>query len=267
MRYSSFHTHTTFSDGAHSVEENVLSAIGKNMISLGFSDHSCTDFDLRYCIQPDKLEEYMRQVRYVQEKYKDGIEVYLGIELDGYSQLENRQFYDYVLGDCHYIKMGEEYLPVDDAKDDQLKFIKEYFGGDAMAYAKAYYATYAERTAVNKPDILGHFDLLTKFGLFDEGSEMYRKTATEALVAALEITPFIELNTGAICRKLRTVPYPADFLLKEVKAHGGKVVLCSDSHYKDNLDFWFDQSVNLLKSLGFKSVTQIRNHSFEEVGI
>ncbi|MBR5306979.1 MAG: histidinol-phosphatase HisJ family protein [Oscillospiraceae bacterium] len=267
MRYSNLHTHTTFSDGLSTVEENILSAISKNMLSIGFSDHSCTDFDLRYCIQPDKVAEYISQVRYMQKKYQNQIEIYLGVECDGYTQLKNRNLYDYVLGDCHYIKMGGEYLPVDDAKEDQLEFINEYFNGSKMAYAKAYYETYTERTAVNKPDILGHFDLLTKFSLFDENCEDYRKMATEALVAALEITPIIELNTGAICRKLRTTPYPADFLLKEVLAHNGKITLCSDSHHKDNLDFYFDQSVQLLKSLGFKSVVHLCKNKFEEVEI
>lgn len=267
MRYSNLHTHTTFSDGIHTIEDNILSAIGKNMVSLGFSDHSCTDFDLRYCMQPDKVEEYINQVRYMQKKYQDQIEIYLGVECDGYTQLENRHLYDYVLGDCHYIKMGEEYLPVDDAKEDQIKFINEYFAGDKMAYAKAYFETYAERTAVNKPDILGHFDLLTKFSLFDESSAEYRKLATEALVASLEVTPVMELNTGAICRKLRTVPYPADFLLKEIMAHNGRIVLCSDSHDKNNLDFYFDQSVKLLKAAGFKSVVQLCKNKFEEVEI
>ena len=267
MRYSNLHTHTTYSDGQHSIEENILSAIAKNMVSLGFSDHSCTDFDLRYCMQPEKVTEYIAEVRFMQKKYADQIEIYLGVECDGYTNLKNRHLYDYILGDCHYIKMGENYLPVDDAKADQHKFIKEYFGGDKLAYAKAYYRTYAERTAANKPDVLGHFDLLTKFSLFDEWSAEYRKAATEALVASLEVTPIIELNTGAICRGLRAVPYPADFLLKEVLAHNGKVVLCSDSHHKDNLDFYFDQSTAFLKSLGFKSVVQLHKGKFEEVGI
>ena len=267
MRYSNLHTHTTYSDGQHSIEENILSAINKNMVSLGFSDHSCTDFDLRYCMQPEKVAEYIAEVRRMQKKYEEQIEIYLGVECDGYTNLENRHHYDYILGDCHYIKMGENYLPVDDAKSDQLEFIKEYFGGDKLSYAKAYYRTYAERTAANKPHILGHFDLITKFSFFDETSAEYRKAATEALVASLEITPIIELNTGAICRGLRTVPYPAGFLLKEVLAHSGKVMLCSDSHHKDNLDFYFDQAVELLKTSGFKSVVQLCRGQFEEVGI
>ena len=35
MRHSNLHTHTVFSDGYYTVEETVLAAIDRNMISLG----------------------------------------------------------------------------------------------------------------------------------------------------------------------------------------------------------------------------------------
>ena len=73
MRYSNLHTHTTYSDGQHSIEENILSAIAKNMVSLGFSDHSCTDFDLRYCMQPEKVVEEKQQT--LEEKKIEAKEV------------------------------------------------------------------------------------------------------------------------------------------------------------------------------------------------
>ena len=224
---------------------------------------------LRSPRNPDyrNIPAYIREVRRLQKKYEDQIEVYLGLEYDGYTKLENRELYDYVLGDCHYIKIGNEYFSVDHAKDEQWATIEKYFGGDAIAYSKAYFDTYVERTRINKPDILGHYDLSAKFGHVDETSPVYRNMATEALIAALEVTPIIELNTGAISRGIRAVPYPADYLLKEVLAHNGKVVLCSDSHDMKNLDAYFDESVELLKSLGFKSIVQLHKNKFEEVGI
>ena len=154
MRYSNLHTHTSFSDGLHTIEENIISAIEKNMVSIGISDHSYTDFDLRYCMRPVNIPAYIREVRRVQEKYKDQIEVYLGLEYDGYTKLENRELYDYMLGDCHYIKIGNEYFSVDHAKDEQWATIEKYFGGDAIAYSKAYFDTYVERTRISSMTVL-----------------------------------------------------------------------------------------------------------------
>lgn len=267
MKHSNIHTHTVFSDGRYTPEENVLEAIKRNMVSIGFSDHSYTEFDLRFGIRPVNTTAYIREIRRLQHKYKDQIEIYLGLELDGFSKLENRELYDYIIGDCHYIKIGDEYFTVDDSRAEQQEVIDKYFGGNPLGYAKAYFDIYTEKTIQNKPDVLGHFDLAAKFDLVDEESAAYRKMATEALVECLKITPFIEVNTGPICRRVRKVPYPTEFILKEILARGGKVLLSSDSHETENMEFYFDETVELLKSVGFKSIVQLKGGSFAEVGI
>lgn len=267
MRYSSLHTHTIFSDGKHMPEDNVLSAIQKNMVSLGFSDHSYTDFKLDCCIRPVNIPAYINEVRRLQKKYADQIEIYLGMEYDGFSTVENRELYDYIIGDVHYIKVGGEYCTVDDSADIQLEAIHKYFDGNANAYANAYFETYVDSVQRLKPDILGHFDLLTKFNVFDESSPSYRKAAFEALRASLSVTPLIEMNTGAMSRRAKDTPYPAPFLLKEILALGGQVVLNSDSHDLNHLDFYFDESIEILRSVGYKNIVQLIGGKFVEVGI
>ena len=63
------------------------------------------------------------------------------------------------------------------------------------------------------------------------------------------------------------MPYPADFLLPEILAHGGKIVITSDSHRIENLAFYFDESIELLKAAGFKSIVMLHRGQFEEFGI
>ena len=267
MRYCDLHTHTKFSDGRKTIEEMVQAAITKNMVSIGISDHSFTDFDLRYCMKPEAIADYHCELTRVKEKYAGQIEVYAGLEYDGYTKLENRMLYDYLIGDCHYVKTYDGYHSVDHAKDEQWQAIEKYFDSDPQAYAKAYFETYIERTAINRPDILGHFDLAAKFGFVNENDPNYRKAAIEAMLACLEVTPIVEINTGAISRKIRTTQYPHDFLLKEILSHNGKVILSSDSHRPENLCFWFDEAVEVIKQIGFKSMMVLKDGKFEEVGI
>ncbi len=267
VRYSNFHTHSTFSDGANTVEELVLAAIELGFVSLGISDHSHTPFDLRYCMRPVVFPAYLREVRRVAEKYKDRIQVYTGLEWDGYSELENREEYDYLIGSTHYIKAGGRFHSVDHAKDEQWETIENYFSGDTMAYARTYYETYVACQKKNRPDIMGHFDVLIQHGQIDEENPEYRSMATEALIASLEVTPIIEVNNAAIAKKRRTQPFPHSFLLKEALAHGAKVMLSSDAHRAENLNFHFDESVQLLKSLGYNEVVVFKDHQFQEVGI
>lgn len=267
MRYSNLHTHTTYSDGKHGVRQNIESAIEKGMLSIGFSDHSYTDFDLSYCIPQEKLGEYISEVRRLGEEYADRIEVYLGYELDGFATMENRELYDYTIGDVHYVRSFDGLKTVDHSPANYLENVQLFFGGDHMAFAKAYYEAYAERIPIIRPDILGHFDLVTKFGYIDESSPVYRKMALEALDASLNVCDIVEMNTGAISRGYRREPYPALFLLDEIKARGAKIMLSSDSHNASNLISYFDECVELLRANGVGSTVALVGGKFEEIGI
>ena len=266
MGYSDLHTHTKFSDGIHSIEEMVQGAIRKNMVSVGIADHSFTSFDLRYCMKQEQLQHYLEEIRRVKVLYRDQIEVYAGLEYDGYSELEDRTVFDYLIGDCHYIKTWDEYHSVDHAKDEQWFAIETYFDADPMAYARAYYETYIARTVAHRPDILGHFDVVAKHGFVDEQSADYRSLATEALIACLEVTPIVEINTGSVIRKWRSTPFPNTFLMKEILERGGKIIFSSDSHRSDTLSGCFDDAKELAQSIGFKSMMVFRNGTFQEVG-
>ena len=267
MRYSDLHVHTTFSDGKNTVEEMVLAAIQKGMVSVGISDHSYTPYDLRYCMKREQEAEYCREIRRVRELYRDQIEVYVGLEYDGYSELAHREAFDYLIGDCHYIKTWDGYHSVDHAQDEQWHAIETYFGGNPIAYSKAYFETYVERTRLHRPDILGHFDLTSKFGYVDETDSVYQKMAIEALLACLEITPILELNTGAVVRGWRKYPFPNTLLLKAALEHGGKILFSSDSHQIAGLTGWFSEAAELIKDVGFRSMIVLRGGQFEEVGI
>ena len=84
MRFSNLHTHTTFSDGVGTVRQNIESAINKNMLSLGISDHSFTACDTSYCMKLSDYDRYFEEISSLKSEYKDKIPVYLGLEKDYY---------------------------------------------------------------------------------------------------------------------------------------------------------------------------------------
>lgn len=267
MDVSDLHVHTVWSDGTNTMEELVEAALDRGFVSIGFSDHSYTDFDLRYCMKPEQMEGYHREISRLKEAYAGRIEVYAGLEWDGCTDLPDRARYDYLIGDCHYIKTPDGYFSVDHAKDEQWAAIRDQFGGDAMAYARAYFDTYVERTRLHRPDVLGHFDLCAKFGFMPEDSTAYRDLAAQALLACLEVTPIVELNTGAIARGARAVPYPAPYLWTLLREHGGRLLLSSDAHRAETLAFGFDEAAARLKTAGFDRVILFRKGQFEEIGL
>ena len=82
MRFSNLHQHTVFSDGVNTMEEVILSAIEKDMESIGFSDHSYTGIDNDCGIPLNDYENYHNEIDRLKEKYSSKIKVFKGIEVD-----------------------------------------------------------------------------------------------------------------------------------------------------------------------------------------
>lgn len=267
MEFSNLHTHSVYSDGKHTPREIVEQAISDGMKAIGISDHSYTFFDTRYCIQKEKNGEYINELRSLKAEYADKIEVLVGLELDGFSEGYNKDDFDYIIGSVHYVNFGDAYSSVDSSLELVSKGINEYCGGDSMAFAMRYFDTYAEQVCRMRPDILGHIDLVAKLGLVDESSERYQRKAIETLCDVLSVCDVIEMNTGAISRGYKKQPYPAEFMLNEIKQRKKGIILSSDSHSKDTLTFYFDECIELLRANGFRSVITYAENGFREMGI
>ena len=242
------HTHTNYCDGKDSPEEMVLSAIEKGLDTYGFSEHGYTAFDLSYCLTLEKTEFYKKEILSLKEKYKDKIEILLGIELDAFSDIDTSD-YDYVIGSCHYVSKDGKYRAIDESPRELESICNEWYGGDYYALAEDYFKNIAS-LASKRTDIVGHFDLITKFNegdsLFDSQNPRYLAAAKSAIDALLPLGVPFEVNTGAISRTYRTEPYPAKSLIDYIKEKGGSLILSSDTHSKDNIAFQFDKWDHLL---------------------
>ena len=88
--------------------------------------------------------------------------------------------------------------------------------------------------------------------------------ALEALRACIDCGVVFEVNTGAMARKMRLSPYPADFLLEELCRLGGKVTLSADCHRKDLIISHLYASLSAVKNAGVKTVSFWENGKFIE---
>lgn len=247
MVLTDLHVHTSFSDGKNTPEEMVQEAIARGMDTIGFSDHSYTVFDESWCMKKGDIPAYHACIEDLKTRYQGKIKILCGIEQDFYSQ-EPIDGYDYVIGSVHYIKAGEEYIPVDESPEILKAAAEKYFGGDLYALIGAYYRTAAKVVEKTGADIIGHFDLITKFNeggaLFDEANPRYVAASRAAADCLLKTGRPFEINTGAISRGYRTAPYPSRALREYIREHGGSFLLSSDSHAKESLCFRFDELQN-----------------------
>jgi len=266
--YQNLHTHTNYCDGRQPPEEMIQAALSIGCDSIGFSDHSYIPSDPGFSMTPETSAEYVREINAMKSKYEGTIEVFLGLELDCYTAIPYEGF-DYIVGSVHYLKIGEEFRSVDSSGESLRLIVDNHFGGDYNSMLEAYFETVAVNTGRMNTDIVGHFDLVTKFNFdgncFDETHPRYIRAALDAMDEVLKDCRLFEVNTAPMFKFGKPAPYPSAFLLKELLKRGGEVLLSSDSHVADSLCYKFGEVKELLKSIGFKYIKRLTKTGFIDV--
>ncbi len=264
------HMHSVYDDGIDKLEDTVITAIEKGFDSIGFSEHSHTPYSLGYCMSLRGTKEFKKEVLQLKEKYKDKIEIFCGLEFDMYSDDDVSEC-DYLMGALHYLRIDGEYVAFDRGQNEVQNVIDQYFGGDGMAYAKEYYKQLAKLPEYGDFDIIAHFDIITKHAdnveFFDQSSPEYIIATLEALSTLKGKIPYFEVNTGAMARGYRKSPYPAEFLLREMKKMGFGAIITSDCHDRKLMDYAFEDAARLLKKCGFTERYVLTEQGFKPVSL
>ena len=267
MILSNAHTHTTRCDGNDTPEEMIKAAIKAGFTSLGFSVHSPLPYENDYAIKADKLDAYCDEIERLKDKYRDKINVVSGIELDADSEIDTDRF-EYVIGSVHQISGNGKVYSLDSTQTELKDCINELFNGDCLAFSKAYYQKLCDFITQRDVDIIGHFDLITKFdekaNMPDFKSKEYFNIAENAVDIILNSKPNIifEVNTGAMSRGWRTSPYPDTPILKHLADRNAEIMINSDAHSTKTLQYAFSDAAELCKDCGFTHINRLYNGEF-----
>ena len=265
-----FHTHTCFSDGADTPETMVKEAIRRGMFALGFTDHSFTPFDMHPCPKPENLGLVRAEVLKLKELYRDQIRIFCGLEQDSYSETPTED-YDYLIGSVHYVLKDGVYYSVDRSRDVFLQNVNEGFGGDFYRFASAYFEEIAGSVEKTNCQIIGHFGLVEKFNegdaLFSTEDYRYRRAMVDALDTLLKKDVVFEINTGAMSRGHRTIPYPSPYALRRIAEKRGRIVLNADAHRKENLTYAFEEAVQYAHSCGVGGLVVLGENGWESLAL
>lgn len=259
MITSSLHNHCTFCDGADSLEAMAKAAFEAGIEDFGISCHSFVDFDRDCCVESE--DKYIAAVRNFISHNPYPMNLYLGAEEDALGEVKRREEYDYLIGSVHYLKQGEIF-PIDESREGLLRCLEEGFGGNAFALLEAYFENVVKE-ARRGVEIIGHFDLIRKFGgVFDFESARYREIAFAALDECLAKDAIIELNYGGIQRGYLSTPYPDKPILKRIAEKRGRVIVSTDCHAVKGIAFGLKEAPLYLRSFGFREVTVMKNGKF-----
>lgn len=263
------HAHSVFCDGKNTPEEMIRACLAAGMDSAGISIHSPLPFANGWAAKAENVAPFLHEMRRLKAKYAGQIAVYAGVEWDVLSDAGWLEPFDYAIGSAHFLPVGdapEAYPTVDDSPETTRCFLAEHFDGDSDAAAECYFGQLKRVADEPRAQIVGHFDLLTKFDererFFDETSPRYRAAALDAMDALVSAGKIFEVNTGAISRGWRTAPYPSRWALEQLKRRSARVTISSDSHSTDTVDCAFGQAQALLRACGFEEIWAFDGETF-----
>lgn len=271
MKKTNYHTHSTFCDGKNTAQEMVQAALQKGFDALGFSSHSMYPFSSDWHLQSREHTLYAKEIRRLQNEYKDRIQIKLGFEADfieGVCAPKMERFAefepDYLIGAVHYVPGSKGFIEADGNNKEVLEGIQNYFEGDAKKAVQEYF--YLERQMLRTCNftIIAHADLIRKQNglnvqkpLFDENAEWYKSEIKELAKEIERAGVIAEVNTGGMSRGFMKSPYPSLPLLELLIKKNVPLTLSSDSHGVSTIDFAFEESLLMLKNAGCKELAYI----------
>ena len=267
---SNLHTHCTFCDGRSTMEEMVQAAIGAGFVSIGFSSHCHTGYSFDSC-QVNDVEGYFSELERLKAKYEGKIQIFKGFELESRVDGEVRPTIDprcdFTLGAVHLFRTPKGILPVDYTAQAWLEALSAFGSLDALL--ENYLDEILSFAEESPFDIVAHLDLFTKFNektrTFDEKDSHYQSLVLSYVDRIAKTGKIFEVNTGAMARGYRSIPYPAPFILKRLLKLKAPIIISSDSHQADTISFAFVQTEQMLKDMGFKEQMRLTKDGFVSV--
>jgi histidinol-phosphatase (PHP family) len=266
MKYTNYHTHTLYCDGKDTPEAFVEEALRQEMTAIGFSSHSPLPFDNEYSIKESRLEEYVKEIRELKEKYKGQIKIYLALECDyvpgisdNFSLLTNKLSLDYIIGSVHLVKnknTGELWF-IDGPEINYTIGLTRIFQNDIKLAVKTYFDQVNEMILSQNPTIAGHFDKVkmnNKGRFFSEDEIWYKNLIEETIKCIKKTGSIVEVNTRGIYKNRSDSLYPGIFALKEIYKLKIPITISSDAHKPDELTSYFPETINILKDIGFNEL-------------
>ncbi len=274
------HTHTKYCDGSKDAEDMIKAAIKFDYQVIGISSHGPLPFESDWTMKKEDLYSYIEEINNLKKKYKREIKILLGLELDyipGYKldYIDKKIFksLDYWIGSIHFLGQykNKKYWTVDYDLSELKRGIQESFEGDVEKAVTQYYKYMEDMVENYKPHIIGHLDLIKKNNkdstLFSEKELWYRKSISSLLSKIEKSNTVVELNTGGKYRGYTEDYYPSTWILEEIKNRDIPITISRDAHDIDSLDFEYEDSIKLLKKIGFNNIYYNDGKKWEKIDI
>lgn len=258
-----YHTHTKWCRHATGeMRDYVEAGIAHGLAEIGFSVHMPVTLpsDQHLCLTTEEMHLYVAEARRLQNEYAGRINILIGGECDFIPGHEAEMDaliaaypFDYVFGSVHFIDGWAHDNPRQKHRWEQI---------DVAGAYRRYYELITEAARLGRFDIIGHFDLVKKFGWKPNEDVSSEEAAAADAIAAAGMT--VEINTAGWDRPCAE-QYPSEAILRLLKEREIPICFGSDAHAPQEVARYFDRARRMARSLGWATVSRYRSRQrFEE---
>ncbi len=256
-----YHMHTPLCGHAlGEPEEYVEQALRVGLEEIGFSDHAplVSHEDARYTMNLSQLPVYHAMMERVQKKFKT-FTVKVGLEADFIPGFEDKTKaildgyeYDFVIGSIHFIDNW--------AFDDPNEKTK-WKDKDIDRVYRDYYKLLRQSAGSGLFDIMGHVDLVKKFGHRPNTDMTSEVEATAKVFKKAGVA--VEINTSGLRKPVNEI-YPSLSALKIYQKAGVPITFGSDSHDPKDVGRDYDKAAALAKAAGYVEYRVFKKRKVEK---
>lgn len=277
--------HSEFSsDSDTPMEDMIVRSIDLGLKQICFTDHMDLDFPkICYKLNEDGQKifldfifdpnEYFKKLTDFREKYKNQIEIGIGIELglqphikDGVKKLMNDYNFDFAIGSMHLLYQNDPYYESfwtqatnriktinPDVSDEFIiqSVLRDYFEAILESIKSFPYF-----------QVYGHLDYIVRYAPKKDTyyhPNDYKDLIDEILKQLIASNRGIEINTSGLKSGL-TYANPHMDILKRYKELGGSIITVgSDAHSPEYVAYQFERAREFLLEAGFEYYTTFMN--------
>ncbi len=277
MPWTNYHSHTKYCDGSSDPEQYITQAIEQRLDSYGFSSHAPVPFNTNWCIPDAKFQDYLTEISNLKDKYKNVIDIYLGLEIDYIPNISGRKkhivkdvFLDYYIGSIHFVDTFDDgsHWGIDSSLELFSKGFNEIFNNDFKKAATRFFELTWLMLSEDKPVILGHLDKIKMYNdqlnFFNGNEKWYTDLIEKTINEIAENNSIVEINTRGFYKYGQKDLYPSDWIIKKLITKGIPIMLNSDSHAPTELTSGFEYTANELLKMGLDKLWILQKGEWKE---
>ncbi len=265
---TNYHSHSSFCDGKAPAEDFIKEAIRQGFYSYGVSGHAPLPYHTHWSMDMEDTQAYIDEILFLKEKYKNEIEIYLGMEIDYLTRDHNpsSSFFrnlplDYVIGSVHLLEDADDKNKDIDVKPEQFcALVDNSFGSDIRSVVEMYFTKLKTMIDAGGFDFIGHCDKISlnasAYNPAILSESWYRDLVSGFFHYISDAGCMIEINSKAYARAGMFFPNIENFTL--IKQLSIPVVVNSDAHYPADVNAGRFEVLAALLDNGIKEVMELR---------